>query len=280
VNEDSAANYLEVNRRNWDERAAVHAASPSYQFDRLLGDPHHLSEVVAFDLPRLGRLDGLDVLHLQCHIGTDTVSLARLGARSVTGLDLSPASLAEARRLAERCAVGIEFVESEVYGAVDALGGRTFDLVYTGIGALNWLPSIERWAGVVSTLLHPGGRLFIRDGHPMMYTLPILDEYEDLRIELPYFETAEPIVSDSDTTYVTSDVRLVNTTNVEWNHGLGEMVTALLDHGMELTALVEHRSVPWEAIPGLMEPIGGGEYALRDGLDRLPLSFTLQARKR
>jgi SAM-dependent methyltransferase len=236
--------------------------------------------VVVFDLPRLGRLDGLDVIHLQCHIGTDTVSLARLGARSTTGLDLSPSSLAEARRLAEACAIEIDFVESEVYRAVDALGGRTFDVVYTGIGALNWLPSIERWAGVVSALLRPGGRLFIRDGHPMMYTLPIRDEYEDLRIELAYFETVEPIVSDSDTTYVTTEARLVNTTNVEWNHGLGEMITALLGHGMELTGLIEHTSVPWEAIPGLMEPIGGGEYALREGRDRLPLSFTLQARKR
>jgi SAM-dependent methyltransferase len=220
------------------------------------------------------------VIHLQCHIGTDTLSLARLGARSTTGLDLSPLSLAEARRLAEACGVEIDFVESEVYRAVEALGGRTFDLVYTGIGALNWLPSIERWAGVVSALLRPGGRVFIRDGHPMMYTLPIRDEYDDLCIELPYFETAEPIVSDSDSTYVTTEARLVNTTNVEWNHGLGEMITALLDHGMELTALVEHQSVPWEAIPGLMEPIGGGEYALREGRGRLPLTFTLQARKR
>jgi SAM-dependent methyltransferase len=280
VNESAASNYLEINRRNWDERAPMHAASPSYQFDRLVADPQHLSEVVNFDRPLLGRLDGLDVVHLQCHIATDTVSLARLGARSITGLDLSPSSLAEARRLARACGIEIDFVESEVYRAVGALGGRTFDLVYTGIGALNWLPSIERWAEVVSALLRPGGRLFIRDGHPMMYTLPIVDRYDDLRVELPYFETDEPIVSDSDTTYVTTDARLVNTANVEWNHGLGEMVTALLDHGMEIAGLVEHRSVPWEAIPGLMEPIGGGEYALREGRDRLPLTFTLQARKR
>jgi 2-polyprenyl-3-methyl-5-hydroxy-6-metoxy-1,4-benzoquinol methylase len=271
--------YLAVNRRNWDERAPLHAASPGYQVERLVSDHSAISEVVAFDLPLLGRLDGLDVVHLQCHIGTDTVSLARLGARSVTGLDLSPASLAVAADIAERCGVPARWVASDVYGAVEALGEQ-YDLVYTGIGALNWLPSIDRWAEVVAALLRPGGRLFVRDGHPMMYTLPVLEHYDDLRIELPYFETAEPIVSDADTTYVATTERLSNTTNVEWNHGLGETVTALLDHGMEITGLVEHTSVPWEAIPGLMRTRTDGEWELVDRPERLPLTFTLQARRR
>ena len=92
-----------------------------------------------FDLPRLGDIDGLDVVHLQCHLGTDTLSLARLGAR-VTGVDLSPASLEVARDLAARAGTSIEFVESDVYTAPAVLG-RRFDLVYTGIGALCWLPA-------------------------------------------------------------------------------------------------------------------------------------------
>jgi len=81
--------YLEVNRLNWDERAAVHAASAEYGFDRYVTDPGHLSDVVRFDRPLLGDVTGLTGIHLQCHIGTDTLSLARLGAR-MTGLDLSP----------------------------------------------------------------------------------------------------------------------------------------------------------------------------------------------
>jgi len=270
--------YLAVNRANWDERAAVHAASPGYQIDRLVADPQAISEVVTFDLPRLGRLDGLDVVHLQCHIGTDTLSLARLGAGSVTGLDLSPASLQQAAQIAARCGHEVRFVESDVYGAVEALGA-TYDLVYTGIGALNWLPSIDRWAATVAALLRPGGRLFVRDGHPMMYTLPDLEHYESLSIELPYFEVHEPYVSQSEETYVETAHRLVNTANVEWNHGIGDMLGAVLRHGMRITAFEEHMSIPWVALPGLMEPIDGGEYVLTDRPERLPLSFTLQAEK-
>ena len=158
-----ADRYLDVNRTNWDSRAPVHAQA--YGIDRLLADPGHLSGVVTFDLPRLGDITGLDVVHLQCHIGTDTLSLARLGAR-VTGVDLSGASLDEARQLAKRAGADIEYVQSDVYAAPQELDGRQFDLVYTGIGAICWLPSIRRWAQTVAELLRPGGRLFIRDGIP------------------------------------------------------------------------------------------------------------------
>ena len=115
-------------------------------------------------------VNGLDGLHLQCHLGTDTLSLARLGAR-MTGLDLSPRSLAHAAVIAGRAGQEIDFVEADVYGAVDALGERRFDLVYTGIGALCWLPDIRRWAETVARLLRPGGRLFVRDGHPVLNSL-------------------------------------------------------------------------------------------------------------
>jgi SAM-dependent methyltransferase len=154
--------YRDVNRANWDERAPAHAASEYYGFARFAADPAHLSDVVRFDLPRIGDLTGLRGVHLQCHIGTDTVSLARLGAR-MTGLDFSPAALAEARRLAEIAHADVDFVESDLYGAVDVLGEGSFDLVFTGIGALCWLPSVKRWAEVVGRLLRPGGRLFLRE---------------------------------------------------------------------------------------------------------------------
>ena len=127
--------------------------------------------VVRYDLPRLGRLDGLDVVHLQCHLGTDTVSLARLGARSMVGLDFSPAALREARALAARSGAGVSFVEGDAYDAVEVLGAHRFDLVYTGIGAICWLPSIRRWAEVVAGLLRPGGRLFMREGHPVLWSM-------------------------------------------------------------------------------------------------------------
>ncbi len=108
--------YLQVNRLNWDERATVHAASAEYGFDRFVTDPEHLSDVVRFDQPLLGDVTGLTGIHLQCHIGTDTLSLARLGAR-MTGLDLSPVSLEQARRLAADAGAEIDYVEADTYSA-------------------------------------------------------------------------------------------------------------------------------------------------------------------
>jgi len=270
--------YLEVNRANWDERATVHAASTEYGFERFATDPDHLSDVVRFDRPRLGDVSGLTGIHLQCHIGTDTLSLSRLGAR-MTGLDLSPVSLEQARRLASEAGAEIDYVEADTYSAVEAVGGRTFDLVYTGIGALCWLPDINRWAGVVDDLLRPGGRLFVREGHPMMWAV---DETrtDGLTLGYAYFEVDEPFDLDEEGTYVESDHQFVNTRQLSWNHGLGETVTALLDRGLEITGLVEHRSVPWDALPGRMVRDGElDEWRLVDEADRLPLTYTLQARK-
>jgi len=271
--------YYEFNRASWDERAPAHAASPDYAFERFVEDPAFLSEVVRFDLPRLGDINGLKGVHLQCHIGTDTLSLARLGAQ-MTGLDLSPASLAQARELSRRAGPHVEYVESELYDAVSVLGAGSFDLVFTGIGALCWLPSVSRWAQVVADLLVPGGRLFIREGHPVLWSV----EYERpdrlLVLEYPYFEREQALVWDEPGTYVETDAVFEQNITHEWNHGLGEIVTAVLDAGMDLTMLVEHDSVPWEPLPGQMVKDEHGEWRLADRPERLPLTYTLQAIKR
>lgn len=155
----------------------------------------------------------------------------------------------------------------------------SFDLVYTGIGALCWLPSIEQWARTVGALLKPGGRLFIREGHPMLWAINE-DHSDSLRVELSYFERSEPLVWDDSSTYVETDKELEATVTHEWNHGLGEIISALLGQGLEITGLVEHQSIPWEALPGQMEVDEHGEYRLKHAPWRLPLSYTLQAVKR
>jgi len=270
--------YRTLNRASWDERAAPHAASPDYAVDSFAADPAFLSGVVRFDLPLLGDISGQRGAHLQCHIGTDTISLARLGA-DMTGLDFSPAAIEQARRIAGLAGAEVRFVEADIYQAVPVLGAGSFDLVYTGIGALCWLPDIRRWAAVVAGLLRPGGRLFIREGHPMLWSL---DETQAgvLAVEYPYFERAEPMIFEDEGTYVRTGAVFTQNRTHSWNHGLGEMITALLAEGMELTGLVEHDSVPWEALPGQMEQIGGGEWRLADRPWRLPHSYTLQAVKR
>ncbi|QDY08691.1 class I SAM-dependent methyltransferase [Micromonospora sp. HM134] len=271
--------YRTLNRASWDDRAAAHAASPDYAVDRFAADPAYLSEVVRFDLPRLGDVAGLRGVHLQCHIGTDTVSLHRLGAR-MTGLDFSGASLAQARALAGRTGAAVDFVQADVYDAPDVLGVGNFDLVYTGVGALCWLPDIRRWAGVVAALLRPGGRLFLREGHPMLWALDETRPDGLLAVEHPYFERAEPLVWDEGGTYVSTEATFTHNTTHEWNHGLGEVVTALLDAGFELTMFHEHDSAPWDALPGRQTRDAYGEWRLTERPWRLPQTYTLQARRR
>jgi SAM-dependent methyltransferase len=271
-------NYAAINMANWDERVPAHAASPDYHVADFIADPAYLSEVVRFDRQRLGDISGLRGVHLQCHIGTDTISLARLGA-SMTGLDFSGPAIEQARNLARQAGADAVFVQSDVYAAADVLGREAFDLVFTGIGALCWLPSVSRWAKVVAGLLRPGGRLFIREGHPMLWALQDGRDDNLLVVDYPYFETAEPIVIDEGGTYVRTDAEFTHTLTHEWNHGLGEIVTALLDAGMTITGLTEHDSVPWEALPGQMEQSGGHEWRLADRPSRLACSYTLQAAK-
>lgn len=285
--------YLAINRANWDSRAPLHARA--YGLEKYLEDPAALSGVVRFDLPRLGDVSGLDALHLQCHIGTDTLSLYRLGAR-MTGVDLSGASIALARDLATAVGADITYVESDVYRAPDALGHRTYDLVYTGIGAICWLPDIARWARTVAELLRPRGRLYIRDIHPVLNTglaMRVADEHPDraqqpwisgpgdvtVALELPYWEQREPLEWNDEVTYAGSE-KVSSPRSVEWNHSLGEIVTAVLEAGLRLTGLVEHDSVPFEPFPGLMTyDEETGEYRLGERPERLPATFTLTAVK-
>ena len=198
--------YRVINGIWWDERAPVHAASVGYGLSQFVADPEHISDVVRFDLPRLGDVRGLRGVHLQCHIGTDTVSLARLGAR-MTGLDMSEPALVEARCLA--------LAEARTDGL--------------------------------------------------------------LALEYTYFERPEPDVFEDEGTYVPTDIPIVSTRNVSWNHGLGEIITALMDAGMQLTLLEEHDSVPWEAIPGQMEEIIPNEWRIIVRPWRVPHSYTLGA---
>jgi SAM-dependent methyltransferase len=268
--------YVAVNLANWNSRVPHHAQA--YGLDRYRANPAHLSHVVRFDRSRLGSIADLDVVHLQCHIGTDTLSLARLGARHVTGLDFSAPALEVAAQLAADCSADIDWVQAELYDAVDALGAGRFDLVYTGVGALCWLPDINRWAQVVAALLRPGGRLYMREGHPMLWTLA--DPRPDglLVVEYPYFETpgvrfSEPL------SYVEHDRPLTSPDIVHFNHGLAEIITAIMEAGMSLVGITEHDTVPWNPLGEAMHEVSPNEYRLRDAPKRLAASYTLQATK-
>lgn len=268
--------WRDVNLANWESRVPMHIGPGGYDLTSF-DDPDYLSPVVRYDLPRLGRLDGLDVVHLQCHIGTDTVSLARLGAKSVTGLDFSPSAIEAGRALAARAGAEVTFVEADVSTAVEALGAQCADVVYTGIGALCWLPDIVEWAGVVAGLVRPGGRLFVREGHPILWAMS--DPRPDglLVVEYPYFQTPGTRFVYEDTYAGTGVVS--SPESVAFNHGLGEILTALLDAGFRITGFEEHRELAWNFFDDAMVASAEyeGEFVLAEGGDRLPMTYTLQA---
>mgnify|MGYP003345366299 FL=1 len=260
----------------------MHAGSQEYGLGRYLEDPTRLSSVVEIDRSLLGALDGLDVVHLQCHIGTDTLSLARLGARSVTGYDFSPAALAVGREFVAAAGSPVDFVEGELYDALEHLGAARFDLVYTGVGALCWLPDVRGWARIVAGLLRPGGRLVLREAHPVLWSLDYERRDGLLVMRFPYFETADPVVIDEPGTYTDGDASgIEHTVTAEWNHGLGEVVGALLDAGLVVTHLRETREIAWNALPDLLVERADGWFVARDPdvAERLPLMYTLEARR-
>lgn len=267
-----------VNRRSWD--AVVPGHLVAYGADAFAADPGRITSVVREDLAALapdlpgGSPAGLDLVHLQCHIGLDTLSWARLGSR-VTGIDLSPASTAAARDLAAAAGLRATFLECDVVDALDVCADR-FDVVYTGIGALCWLPDLHAWARVVAGLLRPGGVFYVREAHPVLYALDPDRTDGALVLTQSYFG-GPPRHHRHASTYAGGAVPEQGRDTYEWQHGLAEIVQALLGAGLHLVALAEHRTIPWPALPGMV-PTGDGSWALPEGTDRLPLTFALTAR--
>jgi SAM-dependent methyltransferase len=196
--------WLRLNRTHWAERTAVHLGPRGYDFGPLRAGGHGLDAISAAELPPLA---GLRVVHLQCHIGTDTISLLRCGAAAVTGVDFSPEALAAARLLAAELGLAdrARFVESELTAAPRAVPPpHGFDLAFTTWGTIGWLPDIDAWAATVAALLRPGGLLYFADGHPAAWVLD--DQATPVDADgtpgffVPYFH-AGPLVYESATDY-------------------------------------------------------------------------------
>lgn len=275
--------HFETNRARWDESVPIHAASKGYDLAGFLRGEKTLYPV---ELDEVGDVAGKSLLHLQCHFGMDTLGWARLGAR-VTGLDFSAPAIERARALAlEVGEPEARFVQANVYDAREVLPGEQFDVVYTAIGALCWLPDIRGWAQVAASFVRPGGFLYVYDGHPMRGTIDDERADSELVVRYPYFESATPIEYESPETYVDGPP-LQHTRTYEWNHGIGETATALIEAGLRIEFIHEHREVPWKALPWL-ERVGpqsaDGNYVAREAWqmpahqrDLLPLMFSIRA---
>ncbi|KJL27959.1 class I SAM-dependent methyltransferase [Microbacterium oxydans] len=266
----------QANQENWEDRVPLHESA--YGLDAY-DDPDHLSDVVRHDVAVLepflpsNSLSGLDLCHLQCHIGTDTVSLARAGAR-VTGVDFSPSALGVASTLADRAGVDARWVQTDVLDARSAVDGD-FDVVYTSIGTITWLQDLDRWAAQVSALIRAGGTFFIRDGHPALYALD--ENAQGLTTRYPYFGDGRAQQWDEESTYV-GDGKVAHPRTYEWPHPLSEILGALLGAGLRLLHFDEGRMLPWQFSPRMVEVPGG--YAWPEAeRNLLPCTYTIIARK-
>lgn len=264
--------WLSANRANWDERVAIHVKSDFYGVDAFLagGDPLRGRP---FEPEEMGDVTGKSLIHLQCHFGLDTLAWARRGA-TVVGLDFSQPAVEQARELAARAGLDAEFVQSDVYDAVKALGGRQFDIVYTGRGALVWLPDITRWAQVVSALTRPGGVLYLSEFHPFE---EILSDNDGLVVQYDYFHT-EPIVWNEPGTYVEVEAETTNNLTYQWVHPLGEVVSAVAAEGFRVEFLHEFDFTGYRRWP-FLEKTADEVYRLPDGMPSIPLAYSLKATK-
>ncbi|MEV3874957.1 class I SAM-dependent methyltransferase [Streptomyces sp. NPDC049906] len=266
---------MSANRANWDARTPVHLASRFYGLDEEL-DPARW--FAPFEWADLGPVRDRDLVHLQCHLGTETLAFAERGARAV-GLDLSGASVAAARDIAARAGADVRYVQANVYDAVRALDGRRFDIVYTGKGSLCYLPDLDRWARTVADLLRPGGAFYLVEFHPLLNALgpvPGQDEGSDLLLRHDYLAGRGAIHRDARYTYTDGPAVAGATDSFEWRHGVGEVVTAVLDAGLRVEVLREHDELPWPRWPGMVRTPSGW-WRLPEGAPRVPHLFALRA---
>ncbi|MGZ4133459.1 MAG: class I SAM-dependent methyltransferase [Actinomycetota bacterium] len=271
---------LADNRRLWDAWTAIHTTGEFYDVQRFRDDPADV-RIEPWEQEEVGDVAGKTLLHVQCHFGLDTLSWARLGAAHVTGVDFSGPAVAFANELAAE--VGLRdrarFVVSDVYDLPGPLEGETYDVVYTGRGAIGWLPDLEPWARAVASFVKPGGIFYLHEGHPVLWAID--DDHQqtpnDIRFGYDYWggETLSFPVQGS---YADPAAEVDAEVEHGWNHSLGEVVTLLARNGLRVELLDEKRELGWPA-PFLTE-VGPGRYGFPTGQEgTFPLMYSLRARK-
>ncbi|MET3839951.1 class I SAM-dependent methyltransferase [Bradyrhizobium sp. OAE829] len=265
---------FDINRRNWDERTAIHTRDTNgdYMLNRFRAGEDALS---AIEVAELGDIRGKRVLHLQCHIGRDTLCLVRRGA-TVTGLDFSPAALEVARRLSDETGLKADFVEGTVDQA-PALTPGPFDLVFTTWGTICWLPDMKKWAETIAAVLAPGGELYFADAHP---TFTVMEEFDGRLVPTYDFQTPvdRPLQFANETTYTGDPTIMSHRSTREWIHSLSAVLGGLIDAGLTITMFREHEVLPWRGLPSLV-PASERLWRLADGVPRMPLSYSVRAKK-
>ena len=260
---------IAANRVLWDRWTAVHERSEYYDLEAFRAGEERLT---AFEVAEVGDVAGKRLVHLMCHMGLDTLSWARRGAK-VTGLDLSERSIEVARGLAAELGIDAEFVSADVQAAPRVLDG-TFDVVYTSRGILGWIQDLAAWAGVIEELLAPGGTFYMHEIHPFYLVFDLAAP--ELRVTNPYFPRAEPArVRQS---YAGAGEDDPGEPGYAWVHSIGELVTAVAEAGMQIDFLHEFRHAEGFMAPSQQREFG--DMWLPEDLEgEVPVSFSLRARK-
>ena len=262
---------LRTNRASWDEAADLHVEAPDYDVEGFLAGECSLLPV---EREELGDVESLRVLHLMCHIGVDTLSLARLGAQ-VTGVDFSPRAITHARRLAEQAGLEAEFHCANVYDVPGLDIGR-FDLVFMNMGVLCWLPDVPGLMRIVDECLAPGGHYYLLDGHPVAETL---EQAGDELVVRNAYDAGEPIVCEGQGTYAAPEARTQHNVTYEWCHPVSEILGALAEQDMKLEFFHEHYWTTFRRWPMLVRT-GPNRWEMPESRPRMPLTMTLKARRK
>jgi 2-polyprenyl-3-methyl-5-hydroxy-6-metoxy-1,4-benzoquinol methylase len=260
-------NYLAINRATWNQKTEVHIQSDFYAVDAFLNGKNTLNGI---ELDLLGDVRGKRILHLQCHFGQDSISLARLGAQ-VTGIDLSDRAIEQATAYAQQLAVDATFICCDVYSLPQHLDAE-FDIVFTSYGTIGWLPDLQRWAAVVSRFLKPGGRFIMAEFHPLVWMFN--DQFD--AIIYRYFNDSA-IVETETGTYADKAAQMVSQ-SVTWNHALSEVITSLLHEKLHLVALQEFDYSPYNCF-NCMKEDAPGKFRIAHLGNRIPMVYALVAEK-
>ena len=259
---------FETNRKTWNTKVGVHEKSEFYDLANFKKSKSSLNQ---YELEALGDVSGKSLLHLQCHFGQDTLSLARLGAKC-TGIDISDEGIKLAKKLNSELKLDANFVCCNVLDTSEYISEK-FDIVFTSYGTIGWLPELKVWAKMISDRLKPGGFFYIVDFHPIAWMF----DYTVSPPVMKYgYHQKEAIYDEYEGTYADSNSKMISK-EYGWNHGLGEIITSLSDAGLHIEYLKEHDASPYNIFPELVK-IDEGLFEMPNKL--YPLIYEVKAKKK
>lgn len=259
--------YISINKKAWNERLGAHLTSEFYDLEAFIKGKNSLNSI---ELDLLGDVSGKSILHLQCHFGQDTLSLSRMGAMT-TGVDLSDKAITKAKELNEKLACSAKFICCDVYSLPENLDEQ-FDIVFTSYGTIGWLPDIDKWATIVNRFLKPGGRFIFAEFHPVVWMFD--DDFKEVKYR--YFNDAA-IEETEEGTYADKEAK-INLKYVSWNHGLAEVLSSLVNQGLELKQLKEFDYSPYNCFSQTIE-FEPGKYRIRHLENYIPMVYALEMKK-